>query len=251
MNDHWTVPRELRRALGTSLRGEEKHIKARVERIQAELKALDRTALNGLLATNRLRADLLAVFPAIPYCIDLIDGPYLTTNEALVKAFPGNPQYRFDLVTAINSAGNLHRRNDEVEDEIEVLEAEVMPENHRMADVFRRSGFPVRVVAAAGLFDVGGNALYVVARESLPIGLAAAPLPSVGVEKSDATASAVSVSAIGCCRRARPTWPSRRPDGTRCSSCGATPPISTAWSGARSAAGRSRAGPSWDRPRRL
>src|SRR5687768_15658016 len=38
----------------------------------------------------------------------------------------------------------------------------------------RRSGFPVRVVAAAGLFDVGGNALYVVARESLPIGLAAA-----------------------------------------------------------------------------
>ena len=38
----------------------------------------------------------------------------------------------------------------------------------------RRSGFPVRVVAAAGLFDVGGNALYVVARETLPIGLAAA-----------------------------------------------------------------------------
>jgi drug/metabolite transporter (DMT)-like permease len=38
----------------------------------------------------------------------------------------------------------------------------------------RRDGFPVRVVAAAGLFDVGGNALYVVARESLPIGLAAA-----------------------------------------------------------------------------
>lgn len=30
---------------------------------------------------------LLAVFPAIPYCIDLIDGPYLTTNEAVVKAF--------------------------------------------------------------------------------------------------------------------------------------------------------------------
>ncbi len=30
---------------------------------------------------------LLAVFPAIPYCIDLIEGPYLTTNEAVVKAF--------------------------------------------------------------------------------------------------------------------------------------------------------------------
>jgi len=24
---------------------------------------------------------------AIPYCIDLIEGPYLTTNEAIVKAF--------------------------------------------------------------------------------------------------------------------------------------------------------------------
>ena len=28
-----------------------------------------------------------AVFPAVPYCIDLIGGPYLVTNEALVKAF--------------------------------------------------------------------------------------------------------------------------------------------------------------------
>jgi molybdopterin adenylyltransferase len=28
-----------------------------------------------------------AVFPAIPYCIDLIGGPYLTTDESVVKAF--------------------------------------------------------------------------------------------------------------------------------------------------------------------
>jgi molybdopterin adenylyltransferase len=34
-----------------------------------------------------IRECLLAVFPAIPYCIDLIEGPFLTTNEALVKAF--------------------------------------------------------------------------------------------------------------------------------------------------------------------
>lgn len=39
---------------------------------------------------------------------------------------------------------------------------------------FRREGFPLRIVAAAGLLDVGGNALYVVARDLLPIGLAAA-----------------------------------------------------------------------------
>lgn len=28
-----------------------------------------------------------AVMPAVPYCIDLIGGPYLTTDEAFVKAF--------------------------------------------------------------------------------------------------------------------------------------------------------------------
>src|SRR3954454_10846622 len=36
---------------------------------------------------SAIRDCLLAVFPAIPYCIDLIDGPYLTTNENFVKAF--------------------------------------------------------------------------------------------------------------------------------------------------------------------
>jgi len=30
---------------------------------------------------------LEAVFPAVPYCIDLIGGPFLTTDEAVVKAF--------------------------------------------------------------------------------------------------------------------------------------------------------------------
>jgi len=28
-----------------------------------------------------------AVFPAVPYCIDLLEGPYLETNENFVKAF--------------------------------------------------------------------------------------------------------------------------------------------------------------------
>ncbi|MCA1571649.1 MAG: DMT family transporter [Chloroflexi bacterium] len=39
---------------------------------------------------------------------------------------------------------------------------------------FDRARFPARIVIVAGLFDVGGNALYVVAREIIPIGLAAA-----------------------------------------------------------------------------
>ena len=34
-----------------------------------------------------IRDCLLAVMPAIPYCIDLIEGPYLTTHEAVVKTF--------------------------------------------------------------------------------------------------------------------------------------------------------------------
>lgn len=36
---------------------------------------------------SAIRDCLLAVFPAIPYCIDLMEGPFLTTNEAVVKAF--------------------------------------------------------------------------------------------------------------------------------------------------------------------
>jgi molybdopterin adenylyltransferase len=34
-----------------------------------------------------IRECLDAVFPAIPYCIDLIDGPYLTTNPDRIVAF--------------------------------------------------------------------------------------------------------------------------------------------------------------------
>lgn len=36
---------------------------------------------------SAIRDCLMAVMPAIPYCVDLIGGPYLTTNEAVVKAF--------------------------------------------------------------------------------------------------------------------------------------------------------------------
>ncbi|MCC7110065.1 MAG: molybdopterin adenylyltransferase [Deltaproteobacteria bacterium] len=34
-----------------------------------------------------IRECLLAVMPAIPYCIDLIGGPFLETHEAVVKAY--------------------------------------------------------------------------------------------------------------------------------------------------------------------
>jgi molybdopterin adenylyltransferase len=34
-----------------------------------------------------IRECLDAVMPAVPYCIDLIEGPYLTTDESKVKAF--------------------------------------------------------------------------------------------------------------------------------------------------------------------
>jgi molybdopterin adenylyltransferase len=36
---------------------------------------------------SAIRDCLLAVFPAIPYCVDLIEGAFLTTNETVVKAF--------------------------------------------------------------------------------------------------------------------------------------------------------------------
>lgn len=34
-----------------------------------------------------IRECLLAVFPAVPYCIDLLDGPFLETDERVVTAF--------------------------------------------------------------------------------------------------------------------------------------------------------------------
>ena len=36
---------------------------------------------------SAIRDCLLAVMPAVPYCVDLIGGPRLETNEAVVKAF--------------------------------------------------------------------------------------------------------------------------------------------------------------------
>ncbi|HET7298482.1 MAG TPA: molybdopterin adenylyltransferase, partial [Burkholderiales bacterium] len=34
-----------------------------------------------------IRETLDGVFAAVPYCVDLIGGPYIETNEAVVKAF--------------------------------------------------------------------------------------------------------------------------------------------------------------------
>lgn len=34
-----------------------------------------------------IRECLDAVFPAVPYCLDLIDAPYIETNEDVIKAF--------------------------------------------------------------------------------------------------------------------------------------------------------------------
>lgn len=36
---------------------------------------------------SAIRDCLIAVMPAVPYCIDLIGGPHLETNSAVVKAF--------------------------------------------------------------------------------------------------------------------------------------------------------------------
>ena len=34
-----------------------------------------------------IRECLIAVFPAIPYCIDLLEGPYIETDEEVITAF--------------------------------------------------------------------------------------------------------------------------------------------------------------------
>jgi len=35
----------------------------------------------------RARLSYRVFFAAVPYCIDLIGGPYIETNEAVIKAF--------------------------------------------------------------------------------------------------------------------------------------------------------------------
>jgi molybdopterin adenylyltransferase len=40
---------------------------------------------------SAIRDCLMAVFAAVPYCIDLIEGPFLTTHESVVKAFRPKP----------------------------------------------------------------------------------------------------------------------------------------------------------------
>ncbi|QVL33716.1 molybdopterin adenylyltransferase [Telmatocola sphagniphila] len=39
-----------------------------------------------------IRECLMAVMPAVPYCIDLLEGPFLTTHEAVVAAFRPRPK---------------------------------------------------------------------------------------------------------------------------------------------------------------
>jgi len=43
--------------------------------------------LHQLMVIRRALRGLDAVMPAIPYCIDLIEGAYLTTDESRIKAF--------------------------------------------------------------------------------------------------------------------------------------------------------------------
>ena len=48
----------------------------------------DQTLIINLPGKPSAIGDCLeAVFPAVPYCIDLLEGPYLETDESFVKAF--------------------------------------------------------------------------------------------------------------------------------------------------------------------
>ena len=60
-----------KRALILNLPGQPKAIRETLEGVKDES---GKTVVNG-------------IFAAVPYCIDLIGGPYIETNEAIVKAF--------------------------------------------------------------------------------------------------------------------------------------------------------------------
>lgn len=55
--------------------------------------------LQGLPASNA-RAGVPGIFAAVPYCIDLIGGPYLVTDDAVCKAFRPKSALRSNHPTA-------------------------------------------------------------------------------------------------------------------------------------------------------
>ena len=61
------------------------HHSALIINLPGQPKAIAET-LEGLKDADG-RAIISGIFAAVPYCIDLIGGPYIETNEAVVKAF--------------------------------------------------------------------------------------------------------------------------------------------------------------------
>ena len=68
---------------GTS--GEFDDLRDRLERIENALGAIAET-LEGLKDAEG-NPKVAGIFAAVPYCIDLIGGPYIETHDAVVKAF--------------------------------------------------------------------------------------------------------------------------------------------------------------------
>jgi hypothetical protein len=58
-----------------------------VQRMDKQTKTKPKNPRTVAGKPGSIRTCLDAVFPAIPYCIDLLGGPYLEGNEAKVKVF--------------------------------------------------------------------------------------------------------------------------------------------------------------------
>ena len=58
------------------------------DKILESLKITNKSLIINLPGKPKsIRECLDAVFPAVPYCVDLIEGPFLEVDESVVKAF--------------------------------------------------------------------------------------------------------------------------------------------------------------------
>ncbi len=58
---------------------------------------LNASIVEGILRywlANSIKETMDGIFAAVPYCIDLIGGPYVETNEAVIKAFRPKRSFR-------------------------------------------------------------------------------------------------------------------------------------------------------------
>jgi len=111
-----------------------------LERAAREMAAVDYAGSFGLVATRGEDGDLVG-------------------HGSYVRTAPDRAEVAFAVLDAMQGQGLgtillAHLAEVAEENGIDVLVAEVLPQNHRMVEVFRESGFPVEVASIPGAIEI-------------------------------------------------------------------------------------------------